>query len=202
MGRLRSSTARHTLHCTNRRTPMLLRFVLLVLLPLSTCGIKWDYVLRVENPPVNPSSRLGLFWQNEQHLGAGLNQSQHFTDALVAVLRPGEVVRQRTNFGHEFVLRTNDFKTRVRVIVDKGATVENGDTFPYEIAFVNLNGDAEKSSVEMRLGDNDYQWIESNHRVKRLTDDYQFEIRHNEKPVAFVSLHARSVHAAPQEGEA
>jgi len=157
------------------RFNMQLRFVLLVLLPLFAVA-KNDLVLKVENVPT-AKTKMAIFWETER--------DTNVVEKLGGILKPGAVQRQMATSGHKFVLRTQDFKISVRVTVETVEITES-NRFPYEITFQNLNG---ALGVEMKLGTKEYLWIHSNESTSRLTNDFAFEIRQNEKRVAFVSLH-------------
>merc|ERR1711865_1284879 len=157
------------------RFNMQLRFVLLVLLPLFAVA-KNELVLKVENVPT-AKSKLAVFWQSELH--------HHHVEKLNVILKPNAMTGILATSGHKFVLRTQDFKISVRVTVETVEITES-NRFPYEITFQNLNG---ALGVEMKLGTKEYLWIHSNESTSRLTNDFAFEIRQNEKRVAFVSLH-------------
>jgi len=157
------------------RFNMQLRFVLLVLLPLFAVA-KNDLVLKVENVPT-AKTKMAIFWETER--------DTNVVEKLGGILKPGAVQRQMATSGHKFVLRTQDFKISVRVTVETVEITES-NRFPHRIIFENLNGG---SGVEVKLGKQEYLWIESGQATSRLTNGFVFEIRQNEKRVAFLTLH-------------
>lgn len=137
-------------------------FVLSLLFSLAAAG---EVAVRIENLG---SSALGLFW-----CGAAISNMtarDYFYEKWRGTIESGSVIVHNTHTQHSFIVRSADFKTRVRVFIDDG---DNIYEHPYRLLFTNLSADDESDDgpqLELKQSTSGYRWIEGTHSVASFTD--------------------------------
>lgn len=117
-------------------------------------------------------STLGVYWNGNIDIGKELTGRDYLYEKLVDVLKPDYWNTHTAYFGHSFIVRSADMKTRVKIVFEKG-TDRN-----YKLSVLNLSADDNEHAVELKHGKSGFLWIEGTHVVSQDTDEYHtFEIR-------------------------
>ncbi|CAB9527899.1 expressed unknown protein [Seminavis robusta] len=137
------------------------------------------------------ATKLGVFYQgNQEDTTLDLE-----VDAFKGFVEPYGHNTQYMKTGEAFVVRSTDFKLRVKVIVWANTDYTSKDERPYKITLKNLLMD---EAVELKLSDKGgYQWIEEGIYVTHMTDvQHDFEFRDH---AGETMLAVRLFHAAEQD---
>jgi hypothetical protein len=103
----------------------------------------------------------------------------------LTIVSANENARESVKFGTGLILRSSDFKTRVRVEVTQS---KDSPGNPYLVSFFNLaSGDrGGDEPVELQHSNSGYIWVDGGKKVAHNTDvNHPFVIRNAEKQIVF-----------------
>ena len=108
------------------------------------------------------------------------------------MIEAGSNARENVRFGTGLVLRSSDFKTRVRVEIEKASKDEaNGNNFAISIFNLAAGDRGGDQPLEVQHSNTGYVWVDGGMAIAHFTDVYHpYVIRNAEKEVVFtITLH-------------
>lgn len=134
-----------------------------------------DVMLYIENL-AKPD--LGVYWGGAADLERPLEARDYYYEKLVDTVPKEHFVSHETYVGHAFIIRSADFRIRIRVIVEQGQSAQR----PFKLTFINLSADDEDPQVELKHSSSGYVWIEGTEHVSHDTAlHHPFDIRDNRR---------------------